>query len=129
MHPSRVLVLAMLLAGDAANAQALNKCVSPGGAVSWQSSPCPHGTRRMRSIAYVPEDVVPVPASAQAPVARPSRHRPATGRRTSTRVHRRKPDACARAREKRESTLERVGLKRTYDLLSKLDADVRRVCR
>lgn len=36
---------------------------------------------------------------------------------------------CAMARQERADTLERVGLKRTYDLLQRLDAMVREACK
>ncbi|MDI1253411.1 hypothetical protein [Thermomonas sp.] len=125
----RLLALLLLLAGNA-NAQTVYKCVSGSGAVSWQSLPCAQGMRTMRSLAYTPEAPITLPASSHAPVKTVGRSHPKSGyHRVSARAQRPKPDACARARERRQATLERVGLKRNFDLLSKLDADVRSVCR
>lgn len=124
----RLLMLLPLLAGSV-HAEELYRCISPSGAVSWQSVPCARGARQTRTIAFTPEQVVEVPVSVYRQTKNPPKLRSKSGYRISTRVRRPKPDACRRARERRESTLERVGLKRTYDLLSKLDADVRRVCR
>jgi hypothetical protein len=124
-----LLALLLLLAGNA-NAQTLYKCVSGSGAVSWQSASCAQGMRTMRSLAYTPEAPIAMPASSSAPVKAVGRSRPRSGyHRVSARAQRLKQDACVRARERRESTLERVGLKRNYNLLSKLDAYVWRVCR
>lgn len=49
----------------------------------------------------------------------------------STRIARNavKPSACEAAKANRDRTLERVGLKRTFDLLSRLDEQVRNACR
>jgi hypothetical protein len=132
MKSPRILVAAVLLLAGNAHAQTLNKCVSGSGAVSWQSAACGQGTRHVRSLAYTPETVPEVlPASVQVRVngTRKPRSTRTSGYRSSARPHRAKPDPCRRARERRESTLERVGLKRNFYLLSKLDADVRRVCR
>ncbi|HEY1142188.1 MAG TPA: hypothetical protein VGE88_18580 [Lysobacter sp.] len=40
-----------------------------------------------------------------------------------------RPSACEMAKSERDITLERVGLKRTFDLLSRLDEQVRKACR
>jgi hypothetical protein len=132
MNPLKAtLVVIPLLAGNAnAQVQVLNKCVASSGAVSWQSAPCGQGSRLMRRVAYTPEEPVAVPAPVPVRVGSTSRPRAASGRRfLPGRSRRPKPDACARARAHREATLERVGLKRNFDLLSKLDAEVRRACR
>ena len=126
-----LLALLLLFAGKA-NAQTLYKCVAGNGAVSWQSASCAHGVRTVKSLAYKPEAPQAVPASSSAPFRSTlgaSKAHAQYRHQVSIRMRRSKPDACARVREHRESTLGRVGLKRNYDLLSKLDADVRRVCR
>ncbi len=127
--PRRLLVLLLLLAGNS-HAQVLYRCVSGSGAVSWQSTGCGQGMRMMKRMEYTPDapTVVPVYDHVRATVTK-GRSRGSTSYRVSTRTTRPTPDACARARERREATLERVGLKRNFDLLSKLDADVRSVCR
>lgn len=127
-----LLVLLLLLAGNT-QAQILYRCVSGSGAVSWQSAVCGQGMRMMKSVEYTPDapSAVSVPGRVKT-VATRSKTRAPAGYRVSARTSRatrRKPDACASASDRREATLERVGLKRNYDLLSKLDADVRRVCR
>ena len=125
----RWLALLLLLAAGNTHAQVLYRCVSTGGAVSWQAAECAQGMRTMKSIEYMPEAPTSAPAPGYVRTTSASRPRAAKGYRVSGRTPRPKPNACARARESREATLERVGLKRNYDLLSKLDADVRRVCR
>ena len=126
----RCLLVLLLLPAGTIQAQTLNKCVSGSGRVSWQSATCGQGTRQIRSIAYTPEVPSIVTTTVQAPVntARTTRSGRTSNYRVSSRTPRARPDPCARARERRESTLERVGLKRNYDLLSSLDADVRSVC-
>ncbi len=124
-----LLVLLLLLAGNI-HAEILNKCVSGSGTVSWQATACGQGTRVMKTLEYTPDPptAVAVPHPVRTTVTK-SRTRASTRYRVSTRTTRRKSNACARAHERRDVTLERVGLKRNYDLLSKLDADVRSVCR
>lgn len=129
----RLLALLLLLTGNA-SAENLYKCVSNGGAASWQSAACEHGMRMTRTVAYTLEApaLVPVPVLREAVsplMGNGTRHRAPPGYGVRPRTHRAKPDACARARELRESTLTRVGLKRNFDLLSKLDSDVRSACR
>lgn len=129
MRISRSLLVLLLLAGNT-HAEVLYRCVSGTGAVSWQATPCAKGMRIMKTIEYTPDApaAVPVPDIKRTTTTR-STSRASTRYRVSARTIRSKPDACARARQQREATLQRVGLKRTYDLLSKLDADVRAVCR
>lgn len=125
----RLLVLLLLLLAGNTHAQVLYRCVSHGGAVSWQTAACAQGMRTMKSIEYTPDAPTAAP---EPPHVRTTATRKSTapkGYRVSSRTTRPKTNACARAREGREATLSRVGLKRNYDLLSKLDADVRRVCR
>ena len=86
--------------------------------------------RTVKSVEYTADAQTAAPLASYASSTSPrTRSRASTGYRASARTTRAKPNACARAREKREVTLERVGLKRNFDLLSKLDADVRSVCR
>lgn len=131
MKTFNTLIAAVFLFAGNAQGQMLHKCVSGSGAVSWQSAQCAQGTHQIRSIVYTPETPALVPASVhvRGNAATTPRAAKRSRNRLSTSTHRAKPDACERARERRESTLERVGLKRNFDLLSKLDADVRAVCR
>lgn len=125
------LLVLLLVPFLTSHAQVLNKCVSASGTVSWQSSTCGPGTRQTRSIAYTPEAPTVVLTTVQPSVkpARKARWVRTSGYRSSTRMVSSRRDPCAQAKGRRESTLERAGLKRNYDLLSMLDAEVRRVCR
>ncbi len=124
------LVLALLLLAGNAHTENLYKCVSGGGAESWQSAPCERGMHMTRTVAYTPETPVPVPPheGVRRLAGNASRHHVPSGYRARVRTHRVKPDACVRVREYRETTLARVGLKRDFDLLSRLDSDVWRAC-
>ena len=131
MNWMQFLLILLVLPVMTSHAQVLNKCVTPSGAVSWQSDACAGNTRQMRSISYTPEVPTVFVATTQ-PATKAggnARSRRASGYRISTRTALAPRDPCLQAKRSRESTLERVGLKRNYDLLSKLDADVRRVCR
>lgn len=139
-----LIALPILVRGQQAGE--LRKCISPGGAVSFQQAPCPAGARQTSSRSYVAE---PAPTAeqirarvvreqaARAESAELSRragtsrqHRAATGAGTLHRVAIAKDDAaCQRARRQRDETLARVGLKRTYDLLRALNDEVARACR
>ena len=129
MKSARYLLVLLMLAGNT-QAEVLYRCVSASGAVSWQAAACGQGMRMMKAMEYTPDAPTATHVPLQASVI-PTRRKPrlATRYRMSARTTRSKPNACVRARTRREATLERVGLKRTYDLLSKLDADVRAVCR
>lgn len=141
-----VLVLASPVRAAGQQAGELRKCVSAGGAVSFQQQPCPAGSRQASSRSYVAE---PAPTAAQirARAAReqaaraesaelsrragtPGPYRAQHGAAMLHRVAIAKDDAaCQRARRQRDETLERVGLKRTYDLLRALNDEVARACR
>lgn len=105
------------------------RCVDAAGGVSLQSQPCGVGQRMTRAVA-APPDVEPVRPRV---VARPEPSRsepyeftaPNAAEQRSTQQDAR----CAMARREREQTLERVGLKRTYDLLQRLDAMVAEACK
>lgn len=119
-----------------AAAQTVQKCVGPDGHVTLTSAACGAGQRLAARYDAVPE---PMPAAASAKAARQAASRPGreavartvarrgTGRATA----RSRPgaDRCAAARARRERTLQRVGLKRTFDLLRKLDDEVWAACR
>lgn len=131
MKSMRYLLALLLSLGGTSHAQVLNRCMAGSGAVSWQSTSCDRGSRQVRSIAYTPD--VPTAALTTTPRSVKADRKSGSSRRSSYRVSARqvqsRRDPCTKAKDHREATLERVGLKRTYDLLSRLDADVRRVCR
>ena len=123
-------------------AQTVQKCIDADGHVTLTSDSCGAGQRLAARY-----DAVPEPAAA-APVAQTDGGGPRTaaspraagrakagstraerGGRASASRARPGPDRCQAAREKRERTLQRVGLKRDFDLLRKLDDDVWNACR
>lgn len=110
-------------------AQTLYRCIDRQAAVSYQAKPCAPGQRLDRIIAYQPDP--PTPTSG----ALFSRKRTESTRGSSVRTTRRTPrhltasDRCRKAKQQREAALERLGLKRTYDQLSRLDAKVRAICK
>ena len=107
----------------------LYRCVAAGGAISYQARECAAGSRLTRTIDYVAQpDAAPAAAKtasgthssrASPSVRRSSRAAPRGGSRV---------DACAKARTGRQAELERLGLRRTFDDLSRIDAKVRRAC-
>lgn len=115
-------------------AETLYRCVGIGGAVSYQSDQCERGMRLDKTIGFVSVKAR-VNASGAFEALHPSRgERRRLGSRTHTRhstARLREPrrvDGCAVAKSKRERALARLGLKRTYDQLSKLDVPVSAAC-
>lgn len=109
----------------------VQKCVDTAGHVTLTSGDCGAGERLVARYDAAPE---PVPAAAPAaatPVPEATRRPRAASRasRGSASRSRTRPDACQAARARRDRTLQRVGLKRTFDLLRKLDDDVWNACR
>lgn len=128
MHRLPVIALLLLLARPAP-AETLYRCVARDGAVSYQSQPCLASARLDRVVEYRPEPVAKVERLPVRPVStrRGLRH----GHRTTTAGHASRTtaaDRCRAAQAKRSATLERLGLKRTYVRLSRLDASVRAAC-
>ena len=103
------------------------RCVHRAGGVAFQSQPCGAGQRMTRGVP-APPDVEPV---------RPPRSRQVASDRVvintysvagdDQRAQRRA--ICALARRNRDAALERIGLNRTYDLLQRLDTNVREACK
>lgn len=125
-----ILVLCLLSAATTTGAEQLYRCVGPQpGQVSYQSATCPAGTRSVRSISYEPD---PPPrmrpgSSARAPTAATA---PATRRAgRGAPGARRADDPCRQAKAWRDRELERLGLKRRFDDLSRIDARVRAACK
>jgi len=120
---------ALCCASVQASPQSVHKCIGPDGAVIYQSAPCePHS--REAANWEAPVDPTPSREPPRAVSSQRERERP-TARTGHARVVRNasKPSACEQAKANRDSTLERVGLKRTFDLLSRLDEQVRNACR
>lgn len=128
-----VLVVCLLLAGPA-QAEVVYRCVSPKGAVSFQNDPCPAGTTAHKAVPYTPDREEP-PQYRRARIEAEMRQRNA--QLPSSRAHAavmpvqtaRHPSACEAAKAHRDSVLKAAGLRRTYDLLSRLDANVREACK
>lgn len=138
-------LLAIVIAFVAANparAQTVQKCVAPAGQITLTSSECGAGERLVARYDAVPVSE-PTPATAAVPSVRqpgavPGRGRVSASASAATAKHgvrrgtsrsRKAPDACQSARAKRDTTLQRVGLKRNFDLLRKLDDEIWSACR
>lgn len=116
-----------------ANAQEIHTCVDAKGRKSYQNMPCApeQRTAAVRSYTAKPEDPALAARSATIQQEMDRRNRP-SGKTTVVRTgstRRAAPTACQAAKAKREATLKRVGLKRTFDLLSQLDSEVWEVCK
>lgn len=123
----RSLLVLLLLAPTAHPAQ-LYRCAGSDGGISYQSEPCARHQRLTRTIGYVPQpDSTPrvalntPDATVRVPRQRAVRIKPSGSRRA-------KGDRCATERAKQHAALERLGLRRTFDDLSRLDALVRHAC-
>lgn len=128
-HPAAVAVLAAVLAAGGtggAGAQSVQTCIAADGHVTLTSDRCAPGERLAGSVAAVPEPERP---QAAVPQARPGGAAPRRSAPSARGGARRAPDRCALARQERERTLQRVGLKRTFALLRALDEDVWQACR
>lgn len=126
----RALVLLVCLVPSLVTAGNLYRCVSRSGHVSYQAASCQPNQRTDRRIEFVPE---PAPTAVTArrserKVALGARPRGARsqGFRNDAKA---KANPCAHAKAQRERQLQRLGLKRTFDDLSRIDAKVRAVCR
>lgn len=136
----RLGLLAVLVAAPLASAQTIYTCVDAKGHKTFQNSPCPAGMRIDRARDY---DEAPVDPRLEAQTRQTQREMDARNRAanqdtvtTQVVVAPRGEDArdrqrrrCAEARAYRERELERVGLRRTYDLLSRLDRMVFDACK
>jgi Domain of unknown function (DUF4124) len=127
----RILVILFGLCPLLVSAGQLYKCVDAAGDVSYQSTACQAPQRVERVIEFVP-DAPGTASSALLVVSKPVRpqaRRVSNGpRRTSTRTNKPRPSACSQAKAQRERRLEGLGLKRTFDDLSRIDVRVRAVC-
>lgn len=138
MHPFvRCLpLLACAAFGPLAHAASytVHVCEDGRGARSYQDSPCARETSVVGTRVYA--IATPDPALAartRATEAEMDRRNHAAGRmrivRTGSVRRNAAPDPCKAAKDRRETELKRVGLKRTFDLLSRLDGDVWDACK
>ncbi|WP_026802485.1 hypothetical protein [Arenimonas oryziterrae] len=119
----------------------LHKCIAPDGTVSFQDRPCATQSRTAWSRAVLPEHVTP---DTRRPTGERRQRDPGAriigrmagsdGSTGLTRSSRPAGDRdprlarCAHAKEQRDTTLARIGLKRTFDLLRALDREVEIAC-
>ena len=125
------LLLLLCLLPALASAGTLYRCVSPNGQVSYLATSCGAGQRMDRSIEFAPEsDSKPLATNSRQQRSTAVGSRRGVGHLPGGSVAKKsKPDPCQQARTKRDLQLERLGLKRTFADLSRLDATVRKACR
>lgn len=134
------MIAGLLLAWPATlAAQQLHKCVDARGHASYQSAPCEAGQRQIWVRDAAPEPVQPTqpvrpattrqvdPPPTSPPLAPPRASGPASAQLPAYPA--REPSACEAAKQRRESTLRKVGLKRDFNLLRRLDDAVWNACR
>jgi hypothetical protein len=122
-----VAALLLALAGTA-HAQIVYKCVGKSGKTEYSSWPCKPGQITHQAISAPPE---PVRRYVPPPRATPSTHGQVNYFSSPTEAQQERAArdaACHQAKRERETTLARVGLKRTFDLLRRLDDNVRSAC-
>ncbi len=122
-----------LLPAPQATAQEIHACIDAKGIKSYQNLPCEPGQRTasVRSYEAKPDDPAVTARSAAIQQEMDRRNRP-SGKATVVRTANRRPAGptpCQAAKAKREATLKRVGLKRNFDLMSRLDSEVWDVCK
>jgi hypothetical protein len=104
------------------------RCVGKSGVVSLQSQPCAADQRVTRAF-YAPPEVERVrrPIVVSSTPTHSSSH--GSGPSAADYQRAQRQATCANAKASREDTLRSVGLKRTYDLLQRLDAMVYEACK
>lgn len=126
------------LAGDAPATADIHVCIDAGGHVAYQGTPCTDGQRTRAVRSYEAQAFDPALAARTRAIEQEMdrRNHGGTGTRGMRAAGARAgkpvkapPDPCKAAKAKRKATLDRVGLKRTYDLLSQLDREVWEVCK
>lgn len=128
-----VFIAICALPAAQATAQEIHICIDAKGIKSYQNAPCDPGQRTasIRSYEAKPDDPAVTARSAAIQQEMDRRNRP-SGKATVVRTANRRPSGptpCQAAKAKREATLKRVGLKRNFDLLSRLDSEVWEVCK
>ncbi len=134
------IVAALLLLGSMpVAAQQVYKCVDPKGRASYQSAPCAPTHKAARSWDATPE-APPTNAElwrryhAKQRGVQESAYLRSLARRGGAASGAsigmaQSGSACAAAKQQRQSTLDAVGLQRTYELLQRLDAMVNAACK
>lgn len=126
----RALVLLVCLFPSLVNAGNLYRCISRSGHVSYQSMSCPSDQRTDRRIEFTSEPAPPVATVRRSERTAAVGAKSRVARRPVIRSNRKaKASPCMQAKAQRERQLERLGLRRTFDDLSRIDAKVRAVCK
>lgn len=128
----------LLLLAGAVDAQVIYRCRGADGIIAVQSAPCGPEQRDLGARYYAPlqDDPAALQRRRQVEAEMQQRHRqqsaarysfgrPATA--TDTRTQQR--IQCDLARRNREETLERLGTRRTFDILRSLNESVQRACK
>ena len=136
----RILLCLLLLFPLTASAQTVYKCVGARGATVYQDEPCPQGARADKAWDGTAHQTTPeqqrandarIRLTEQQLAARRARqtssgsYRSSSAPTASDSRHRR----CEAAKRNRDVQLERIGLRRTYDILQRLDAAVYEACK
>lgn len=114
--------------------QHIHTCIDAKGMKSYQNAPCAadQRTASVRSYETKPEDPAIAARMAAIQQEMDRRNRPG-GRSVAVRAGSSRrpsgPTPCQAAKAKRKATLDRVGLKRNFDLISRLDSEVWEVCK
>jgi hypothetical protein len=120
--------VALLLWAMAAGAQTVQKCLGQDGRARYQSAPCEPGERVIAQWAAEPEPEPVRAAVSQRPAPARTYRAPRAQRAASGRMD--SPvDRCRAAKEHRDAVEKRVGLARTYELLSALNSQVYDACK
>jgi len=117
-----------------AMAGTLYVCADARGQRSYQDAPCARDARAIGTRAFVarPPDAALAARTRAIETEMDRRNRGGAVRATSVRASARKPEPpspCQAAKARRDTTLKRVGLKRDFDLLSRLDGEVWDACK
>lgn len=114
----------LVAAGD------LYRCVDRSGHVSYQAARCTSHQRMDRRIEFTSEPAPPVATVRRAERTAAAGAKSRVARTPVIRSNRKaKASPCMHAKVRRERELERLGLKRTFADLSRIDARVRAVCK
>ena len=121
-------------AAAASEGGTLHVCVDARGVRAYQDTPCAAATRTLGTRDFTRVAIDPaLSARTQAIQTEMDRRNHGGGAKTTVlRGATRRaaaPSACEAAKAKRKATLDRVGLKRTFDLLSQLDNEVWSACK
>lgn len=138
----KLFISAILLAVSfPVSAQIVYKCVDWKGHSTYQSQPCPSQSKNEKAWVAVPDPVLTDEqirqraATTHSQAARDAHDRRSRGSApapSSARIpaqYAKDESRCEDAKASRKATLDRVGLKRTYNLLQRLDDKVREACK